>query len=280
MKKRLVLSLIICLALVLVACGSNDQQGQDSSGQEVESSGNKLEEIKDQGKLILGVDAQYAPFMFHKTIDGEDVITGYEVEIMKLYAEELGVELLIQDVDFSQILPGVETGMYDIGTGGLNPTPERLEVLDFTDIYFEGEFTIMVQKGQEGFYNSMDDLEGKTVGVQTASVQETMMQENFDNELVSLPLVPDLIVQLQAGMIDCLVLEVPVAQNYASQNENIVAVEAIDFAGVEVESGVAAAVQKGQADLLESLNDFIERKKEDGTLDRLYVEAVELSQDL
>ena len=91
-----------------------------------------LEGIKNKGKIVLGTSADYPPFESHAMIDGKDEIVGFDIEIAKYIAEELGVELEIKDMDFDKLLGGLSTGMLDIVIAGMNPDPEREKEANFT----------------------------------------------------------------------------------------------------------------------------------------------------
>ena len=105
MKKMIsLLMIVVVLASLLVACGNGEKEGSQENNSKVESY--TLEGIKNKGKIILGTSADYPPFEFHKVIDGKDEIVGFDIEIAKYIADQLGVELEIKDMDFDKLLGG------------------------------------------------------------------------------------------------------------------------------------------------------------------------------
>lgn len=266
--------IIVCLlVLALVACGTN------GNNETVDNEKSKLEKIKESKLMVFATSADYPPFEFHSIIDGEDKVVGFEVEIAKLLAEDLGVELEIQDVDFHSMLTGVEKGMYDIGLAGINPSPEREKVLNFSDVYYEVEFTVLTRKNDKDKFNSLDDLNNINLGVQNGTIQADVASENFDSNIVQLGKVTDLVLQLQSGMIDAIILEVPVAESYVTNNSDLQIAESINISDLDFDSGVVAAFTKGEDDFVEYFNEFIKKHQELGTFEKLYTEAVELNEN-
>ena len=162
MKKKINLFMVTILILssILVACGNEKAEPYTLKG------------IQKKGKLVLGTNADYPPFEFHTIIDGKDEIVGLDIEIAKYIADELGVELEIKDMEFEKLLGGLSTGMLDIVIAGMNPDPEREKEANFTDIYYEANFAVLVNKENDFEITSIEDLEGKSIGVQIGTTQE------------------------------------------------------------------------------------------------------------
>ncbi|WP_129598228.1 transporter substrate-binding domain-containing protein, partial [Anaerophilus nitritogenes] len=93
-KKIMTILLIGCMVFSFTGCNQKASSADSS----------KLEEIKSKGKIVLGTSADYPPYEFHKEINGEDVIVGFDIEIAKAIAEELEVELEIKDMKFDGLL--------------------------------------------------------------------------------------------------------------------------------------------------------------------------------
>ena len=143
MKKKvgLLLVLVLVFSVIITACGGNKTDVQDKNGEAKTT----VQEIIDSGKIVLGTSADYPPFEFHALIDGQDTIVGFDIEIAKYIADELGVELVIQEMDFDKLLGGLDTGMLDMVIAGMNPDPDR--EANFTDIYYEAQLSVLVDKG-------------------------------------------------------------------------------------------------------------------------------------
>lgn len=291
MKKILALMLVFVLVFSLAACNqtepaeTNESEESETPVSEVQKDGEVevveaagLDEIKANGKIVLGTSADYPPYEFHTMVDGKDAIVGFDIEFAKAIAEELGVELEIQDMAFDAVLAGVQTGLLDMGIAGINPDPERAEIFDFTDIYFESQYCVLVSSDKASEFTKAEDLNGKSIGVQTGTIQEGIVNDNLQpGNVVSLGKVTDLVMQLKSGMIDAIVLEVPVADSYAGSNPDIAVIKEIDFTEFEIEGGSAVAIQKGNTELVEAINEVIAKLKDEGKIDEWYAEAVKLA---
>lgn len=132
-----------------------------SCGKEVSVEGTNKKE-----KLVLGTSADYAPYEFHKEIDGKDTIVGFDIDIAKAIAEDLGVELEIKDMSFDGLLEALVTGKIDFIIAGMTPTPERAENVDFSNIYYTAVNNILINKENMDKISSLEDLKGKKIGVQ------------------------------------------------------------------------------------------------------------------
>lgn len=282
MKKLLSLMLVLALVLSLAACGTTEQKPAETKpaeGTPTETTvKNKLESVKESGKLIVGTSADYPPYEFHALIDGKDTIVGFDIEFAKAIGEALGVEVEIQDMDFTAVLTGVETGLIDVGIAAINPDPVRDETMDFSDIYFKSTYTVLINKNSVEDYKSLEDLNGKMIGAQLGTLQEEMANSQIqDAQVVALAKITDLVLQLKTGLIDAIVVEVPVADSYAKQNDDIVTVPEIDFSESGMEGGSVVVAANGETELLAEINKVIAELQAQGKFEEWYTEAVELA---
>lgn len=287
MKKLLSLTLVLMLILSLAACGNTATETAPAETTETATEApaettteettvkNKLEQIQESGKLIMGTNANYPPFEFHTMVDGQDVIAGFDIQIANEIAKDMGVELEVQDIEFSAVLAGVETGLIDVGIAGINPTPARDEVMDFSDVYFESYYTVLVKKEDIGKYTTQEALKGATIGVQTATVQEELANAVADATIVSLPKTPDLVLQLKSGMIDAIITENTVADTYAAENEDLAAEPDLEFEGAS--GGAAVAMKNDEPELQAQINSTLKRLMDSGDIEKFYNEAIELA---
>ena len=170
MKKFLTLILALALTASLAACGNSNtpasSSGSASSGSAAGSGDASFTTAVD-GVLSMATEATFPPYEYY---DG-DTIVGIDVEIAQAIADKLGLELQVTDIAFDSIIPGVQTGKYDIGLAGMTVTDERLEQVNFTDSYATGIQVVIVKEG--GKVSSVDDLfaEGanNVVGTQTGT---------------------------------------------------------------------------------------------------------------
>jgi ABC-type amino acid transport substrate-binding protein len=271
MKKKLSL-LLITVMVVLTACGSNKEANSPSNPA---NNGATDAPPAEKTTLILGTSADYAPFEFHKTIDGKDTIVGLDIEIAKEIAKDMNAELQIQDMDFDGLLLALDTGKVNMVISGLTPTEDRKKNVDFSEIYYLTDQGVLVKKEQADQYKSLDDLVGKKIGIQKGSIQEGIAQEIADAKLTALGKIPELILELKSGRVDAIILEKPVADQYAVAQTDI-AVSGVKIEQPEEEAGVSIAVKKGDQELLNKIDETIARLKASGEIDRFVVEANEL----
>lgn len=276
MKKKISLLLVLVLLIsILSGCGKAQVESSDKVKSEVESY--TLEGIKNKGKIIMGTSADYPPFETHVMVDGVDQIVGFDIELGKYIADELGVELEIKDMDFDKLLGGLSTGMLDIVIAAMNPSPERLEEANFTDIYYESKHTVLIHKDNASNITTLEDLNGKRIGVQLGTTQEKFAASIEGADVLSLTTNPELVMNLKTKKIDCAIMEEFVAKSFAKANDDLMVVE-----GISIDSGsegVAIALKKGNKELTEKLNEIIADAKAKGLIGNWFVEAFELYND-
>lgn len=269
--------LVLTLAFVFGGCQkrSTDTASETSTVKSEETKElTKLEQIKKAGKIILGTSADYPPYEFHKAVNGKDEIVGFDIEIAKEIAKDLGVELQIQDMEFDGLLSALNAGNIDFVISGMTPTDERKQSVDFTKIYYTAQQGVMVRSEDKDKIKTVDDLKGKKVGAQKGSIQETIANEQLTEvSVVALTKIPDLVMELKTKKVDAIVVELPVANGYVGKHKDL----AISEVQVKDDTGgSAAAIKKGNTDLVDAINKTIDRLIADKTLDRLVAEANEM----
>jgi polar amino acid transport system substrate-binding protein len=167
------------LALALTACG--DDGGAGSGGTETTAGGAATPavdqalaekvpaEIKSDGKILVGTDASYAPNEFLDA-DGKTVV-GFDVDLFNTVAAKLGLKTEYQPADFAAIIPGIQSGKYEIGVSSFTINDERKKQLNMVSYYSAGT-QWGTKKGNTAGVQP-DDACGKKVAVQTNTVQDT-----------------------------------------------------------------------------------------------------------
>lgn len=274
MKKGLLKKVIAsCLALAMtfsiVACGNKEDKGTSNESKTA------ITEIKDKGELVVGLSADYAPYEFYTMVDGKKTIVGFDVELAKEVAKDLGVKLTFKEMKFDALLTALPAGQIDMIISGMNPDEERAKVMDFSDIYYTAQHGVLVNKKDLDKYKAVEDLKSAKVGAQMGSTQADITKEKIKSENPTLLAnVNNLILELKSGKIDALVTEKPVAE-MAIKNNNELALSKIEFK--DETGGNAIAVQKGEKELVEQVNKTIKRLKDSGDLDKFIVEANDLA---
>lgn len=158
-----------------------------------------LQKVLDRGTLIVGTSADNPPKEYIRMNNGKEEIVGFDIDIAKKIAEELGVELEITNMKFDGLVPSVQAGEFDMALAGFNPTPERKEVISFSDSYHNLPFVILATKDKEEQFTSLESLTGKEVAAQKGSTQETILHDYIGHaHPVSLGKLPEVIAEINA----------------------------------------------------------------------------------
>ncbi|NFG27598.1 transporter substrate-binding domain-containing protein [Clostridium botulinum] len=271
LKKLGLIVAIGAMAISIVGCAGNKNEVGSKDGKETAS---VLESIKQKGKLVVGTSADYPPYEFHKEVGGKDQIVGFDISIAKSLAEDLGVELQINDMDFDGLLIALQAGKVDMVFAGMTPTDERKQNAEFSDIYYTAQHGFIVRKGEEGNIKSIDDLKDKKIGVQKGSIQEKLANEKIpDAEKKALGKVTDLVLDLKNNKVDAILVELPVAEFNCEKNSDIALTNVVLE---DSEGGSAIAMSKGSDDLKGEINKTIQKLKDEGKIDKFVIEANEM----
>ncbi len=270
LKKIIVLVAVSSMAIGIIGCSSsNNTTSNDSS-----KGTSQLSEIKQKEKIVVGTSADYPPYEFHKEIDGKDQIVGIDASIAKEVAKDLGVELEIKDMDFDGLLVSLQGNKCDIVFAAMNPTDERKENADFSDIYNKEKHGFIVRAEDKDSIKSLEDLKNKKIGVQKGSIQEELVKENLPQaEVKGLGKATDLVLDLKNNKVDAILLDLPVAKFNCEKNSDIT------LSPVTLESkndGAAIAMRKNSGELQTEINKTIKRLKDEGKIDEFVVEANKL----
>ena len=294
MKKFLSIVIAALMVAALAACGSapassapassgvsssDASSAPASSEASSESSSSEAagEVVTSQeGKLVVGTSADFAPYEFHILKDGKDQIVGFDMALAQAIADDLGLELVIKDMSFDSILIELSSGTIDLGIAGFSPDPERAESVDFSDYYYMGGQSLMIRKADADKYTSFESLKGLPVGAQTGSIQEDLAKElTPESSLVSLTAIPNVIMELKAGKIEAAFMETVVAEGYlATQDDLMIAMEV----PYDVE-GSAVAIKKGNDAMTAAVNATIKKVLENGDMDKFIQEANALAEE-
>ncbi|CZQ82362.1 amino acid ABC transporter substrate-binding protein, PAAT family [Trichococcus flocculiformis] len=256
--------------LALAACGITIGTANSAAA---EADG-ALQEIKDSGKLVVGTCADYPPYEWHLVQDGEDKIIGFDIDIAQAIADELGVELEVKDMDFDGLIPALSTGKIDMIIAGMNPTEERKQSVDFTDVYYTQKDALVIKSEDAKDIRSEDDLKKASLATQKATIQETYLLETFPNaEIQSVPKLNTAILYLVTGKVDAVLMVETVARRYVEENEGLEIADS-DVSSTPNESAIAVA--KDSADFLEEVNDILDEMEDSGKIEELIRTNIEI----
>lgn len=246
------------------------------------SSQNRLEKIKESGKLVLATSPDFAPLEFEDLSSGEAQYVGSDIELAKYIAEKLGVELEISAMDFSAVQAAIPSGQADIAISGFARTEERAQNMELStpfNITEDGGQTVLVAKGQGANYTAAEDFSGLQIGAQNGSLQYNLVSSQLpeDVEIVPVGLLNDGVLMLETGKIDALASDLSNAELLLESHDGI---ETTDFMFEYSSEGNVAAVKKGETELIEAVNEIIEEVNELGLYEQWKDEATELAKSL
>lgn len=265
-KGVLALSVMGVALNLLIGCSCNSGTASTSS-----SKSSSLDNIRNTGKLVVGMSADYAPYEFHTIIDGKDQIVGFDVDVANEIASSLGVELEIREMDFGMLLAALQSGKIDMVISGMSPNAEREKSVDFSNIYYKAIQSILVLDSNKNIYTSLDDLANKKIGVQMGAIQASIAEEQIENaNITELTKVDQLITELKSGKVDAVVVEKPVAETILTTNEDLFLTE---IPVKHDDGGAAIAVKKSSSGLLDEVNNVIDGLISNGKIDEFVVNA-------
>ena len=285
MKKALSLMTAAALVLSLAACGStassaasseaaspeaasSDAASSEAASSEAASETETAElSTVEPGKLIMSTNAQFPPYELVSDGEGYEG-TGYEgidVEIAYALAQKLGLELVIDDMDFDGALLAVQNGKSDMVMAGVTVNEERLVNMDFTDSYANGVQVVIVPEDSD--IQTIEDLEGKKIGTQRGTTgyiycSDTPENGGYGEDAVTGYEDGATAVQaLMNGQADCVVIDNAPAQEYVKANPGLKILDT-EFANEDYAIGVA----KGNTALQDALNTALAELQADGTI--------------
>ncbi len=237
-----------------------------------------MAKIKADGKLVVGTEAQYAPYEF-KDLDANFV--GCDMFLAQKIAEALGVKLEIVDMSFDGIIPAVQTGQVDLGIAAFTNTPARAEVIDFSDLYETSMQYLIVAADKADVYTTKESLAGLKVGAQKGTIQSQLITSALpDSQLFELDKYPELALEVTNGNIAGLVVDSAVGDSIVANSNGALAVSSFAFSAEEASFGKSVVIAKGNEDLVAAVNEVIAAVLADGSYQAAYDEAVALAADM
>lgn len=257
------LALVATATLALAGCatgaGDNGSEGGETAAGEEYG-------LVEAGTLTVCSDIPYAPFEFEGGDNGTGY-TGFDIDLLDAIAKKLDLKLSVQDVGFEALQSGttLASGTCDIGASAMTITEERKANIDFSDPYYESLQSLLVRT--DSGIESIDDLEGKNVGVQQGTTGEAYANENAEGaEIVQYPSDGELWPAMQSGLIDAILQDQPVNIEHEKADNAYKIVE-------EYETGESYgfAFAKGEKDaLLEAVNGALAELQDSGDYQTIY----------
>lgn len=219
------------------------------------------------GTLVVGMNLQFKPEMY---LDDNGKPAGYDVDLLNDLADALGLKLDIQNLDFNGLIPGLQSKKFDMVSVGLNATPERQKVVDFSNPYVPYVQVLAVRADDTtdpmiGSWNKA----GVTITALQGSSAESLVKSTFPNAtLSSFPDQNAALLEVASGRANASIVEDYILAQFNAANKNALKAAALDKP-LDLNYG-SWAVQKGNDALVSALNSFLCTAESDGTLAKLY----------
>jgi len=241
---------LVLLSLLLASCGG-DGEGKTPAGGVRET-------------VTVATANDFVPFEFVDDETGE--LTGFDIELIRAIAEEAGVAIEIETMEFDGLIAGMRTGRYGVGIAGITITEERDEFIDYSRPYYDAGLILAVRADETGI-GSAADLAGKQVGTRAGTTSEAYLKEHHgDAEIVAFPGIVEAYMDLQAGRVDAVLYDAPNVNHYVNSSDDV------DFKVVgDLLQGeqYGIAFPEGSA-LRDRFDAALGELMEDGTYDRIY----------
>lgn len=225
---------------------------------------------KDTNTIIMGTNAEFPPFEFiveeGKGVVGE--FDGIDVAIAKKVADKLGKELVVENMQFDGLVAAVKAGKVDFAAAGMTVKPERKESVDFSDTYFVAEQVMVVAPDNETIKSAEDLKNVDKVGVVLGYTGDSIVSELVeDSKILRVSRGIDGVQEVKNGKLDAMVIDSATGIALAEKNGLKVVKDAEVFEAEEY----AIAVQKGNEELLKSINETLAEMKASGEIDELAI---------
>ncbi|MQA25746.1 MAG: transporter substrate-binding domain-containing protein [Micromonosporaceae bacterium] len=246
------------LLLAVTGCGGGDTDAGKVKGVSL---------IKSD-QLTVCTHLPYKPFQFKQ---GGEVV-GFDVDLLDLLAKDLGVDMEVVDIEWTQITSGAAFAAKkcDIGMGAMTITDERAEAIGITDPYMDATQVLMVKKGAP--YKSLEDLKGKKIGVQTDTTGEEYAKNQEEGIGYSIVPFDDLALQtnaVKAGKVDAAINDNGVLYDFVNANPDVAVVAEFDT-GEQYGFPAKKDDPQGGDKLIKRFNKLLAQAQQDGTYNQIY----------
>jgi cystine transport system substrate-binding protein len=262
MKRTLFIVSLLALAVILSACGSSDSEskntGSEGSNEETsQSSENLLEEIKENGELLIGTEGTYPPYTFHNE---QDELTGFDVEIAREVAKRLGVEPVFKETKWDSMFAGLNSKRFDMVANQVGITSERQEKYSFSDPYIQSSAVIVTHKDNTSI-SSFEDLKGvKTAQSLTSNFAKIAKENGAD--VTSVEGFNESMQLLSSKRVEATVNDRLSVLDFKKQRPDA----PLKIAARQDEASKSGLLfRQGNEELVEAVNQALQEMKDDGT---------------
>ncbi|WP_085993839.1 transporter substrate-binding domain-containing protein [Oceanobacillus senegalensis] len=250
-SKWLMITLVGLITLALAGCGTDEVNS--------ESSGETKEEI------TVAVVQDYPPFEYK--VDEE--LTGFDVELVEAVAEKVDLTVDWKIMKFDGIIPALQANQVDAAVSAIGIREDRLEVVNFSDPYFESGLSLVTLKGSD--IESEADLEGKTIVAKqgTSSLKlANELAEKYNGEVTKLQDDATMYMELENGNADAVINDYPSVAYKINQDSEESPLRLVGDKYPSEDYGIA--ISKGSEGLVEKMNTGLQELKDSGEFDEIY----------
>lgn len=224
-----------------------------------------VESVQKAGKLVIGTSPDFPPFEY---LDADGNVVGIEIDMLEIICEKLGVSLEIKQMDFDSVLPGVQTGKFNVGVSGISVTPEREKNTLFSIPYCLAAQAIVVTS--DSTITGKADLEGKAVSVQTGTTaEEFCMGEGYTVKAFAAN--ADAQTALTTGKVAAWVIDdLTAAEMVATYNEDHPDAPLVILDEAMTTEPYALAFAQGGDNLVAEINKILQEMLDDGTIAKIF----------
>ncbi|MGC5076033.1 amino acid ABC transporter substrate-binding protein [Agrococcus sp. DT81.2] len=257
MSRLAPIAAVAAASVAIVGCSTAAEPGATEAPEA--STGLTIEQVQEEGVLVVGTEGTYSPFSFHEGGAGE--LTGYDVEIITAVAEELGVEVEFVETQWDAIFAALDAGRVDVIANQVSITPERLERYLFSQPYTYSPGVLIVAEGSD--IASFDDLAGRTSAQSlTSNWAEVATDAGADvEEVEGFAQAAEL---LRTGRVDATINDRLTYLDYVQSQGGETGL--VDVAETEETSENALAFRAGSESLVTAVDEALAALAADGTL--------------
>lgn len=257
MKKFLMLTLLGVIALVLAACGGSDGESEaNAEGSDEATSGEEI---------TVAVVQDYPPFEYK--VDEE--LTGFDVELVEAVAAEAGLTVNWNIMKFDGIIPALQANQVDAAVSAIGIRDDRLEVVDFSDPYFESGLSLITLNDSD--INEEADLDGKTIVAKqgTASLDlANELAEQYNIEVTTLQDDATMYMEVENGNADAVINDYPSIAYKINQDGDDSNFRLVGDMYPSEDYGIA--ISKGSEGLVDKLNEGLQAIRDSGEFDEIF----------
>lgn len=217
---------------------------------------------KNKNEIVMVTEAGFAPYEYYDN----NKIVGVDVEIAKEIASALGKKLVIKDVYFDAIINEIKSEKADFALAGMSVNEERKKQVDFSNTYISSKQIVIVRNDSD--IKNISQINNKKIAVQLGTIADSYVtNNNITKDIVRQKKYLSMAEDLKAGKVDLIIMDELPGKKIVENNENLIILDGFVF-----EDNYAIAVKKGNALLLNKINEVIDNLKNSGKIDEYILE--------